>query len=50
MNGLHVKHCLACEGILKPLTKNVKQALLNDLDNRWSSNDSNLGKSNLDAC
>jgi len=36
MSGLHVKHCLACEGGVKPSTGNEKQALLDQLDDRWS--------------
>jgi len=41
MNGLHAKHCLACEGGVEPLTETEKQTLLDQLDKRWSTNNDN---------
>jgi len=38
MSGLHAKHCLACEGGVKPLTSADKTALLTELNNAWNLN------------
>ena len=38
MSGLHAKHCLACEGGVKPLTKDEKNNLLKQISDDWSVN------------
>lgn len=39
MNQLQNKHCLACEGGVKPMDTSEKQDLLNKIDKAWKVND-----------
>lgn len=36
MSGLHAKKCLACEGGVKPLTKDEKRNFLKQINSDWA--------------